>query len=138
MLLLQVAGCDFGEPEDVEYGGVPLSMGPRVVMLPSFATSTQDLRRKAGPGVKVSSRRSDLYVYSTVLVFVMEVLLLVYLFCLAFFIFYGFVLVSRRGTTKIYLLHVEERRGEVGCNPIQVLYRMQVSPGGENALHRNT
>ncbi|CAN0472971.1 unnamed protein product, partial [Scytosiphon promiscuus] len=52
----QAAGCELGEPELVEFAGVPLSMGPRVVMHPSFATSTEDLRNKAGPGVKVSSR----------------------------------------------------------------------------------
>lgn len=46
-----------GEPEPVEFAGVPLSMGPRVVLQPSFATTTEDLRKKTGPGVKVSSRR---------------------------------------------------------------------------------
>ncbi|CAM9710626.1 unnamed protein product [Laminaria digitata] len=51
------AGCELGEPELVEFASVPLSMGPRVVMHPSFATNTEDLRSKAGPGVKVSSRR---------------------------------------------------------------------------------
>ena len=88
LLLLHVAGWDFGEPEDVEYVGVPLSLGPRVVMLTSFATSTQDLRRKAGPGVKVSSRRSDLYVNSYLCW--KEVLLLVCLFlsCLLCFLLF--------------------------------------------------
>lgn len=61
---MQVSGCEFGEPEFVEFGGVTLSMGPRVVILPSFATSSDDLRRKAGPGVKVSSRRSGLSIDS--------------------------------------------------------------------------
>ncbi|CAN0327445.1 unnamed protein product, partial [Hapterophycus canaliculatus] len=50
----QAAGCELGEPEDVEFAGVPLSMGPRVVLQPSFATTTADLRKKAGPGVKVT------------------------------------------------------------------------------------
>lgn len=56
----QAAGCELGEPEDVEFAGVPLSMGPRVVMEPSFATTTKDLREKTGPGVQVSSRRQAL------------------------------------------------------------------------------
>lgn len=55
--LLQAGGCELGEPETVEFAGVPLSMGPRVVLQPSFATTTGDLRKKTGPGVKVSSRR---------------------------------------------------------------------------------
>ncbi|CAN0307895.1 unnamed protein product, partial [Ectocarpus sp. 6 AP-2014] len=54
--LQMAAGCEVGEPEDVEFAGVPLSMGPRVVLEPSFATSTADLRAKAGRGVKISSR----------------------------------------------------------------------------------
>ncbi|CAM9307727.1 unnamed protein product [Pylaiella littoralis] len=54
--LQMAAGCELGEPEAVEFAGVPLSMGPRVVLQPSFATTTEDLRKKTGPGVKVSSR----------------------------------------------------------------------------------
>eukprot|EP00752_Nemacystus_decipiens_P003634 g3349.t1 len=54
---LQVAaGCEMGEPEAVEFAGVPLAVGPRVVLQPSFATTTKDIREKTGPGVKVSSR----------------------------------------------------------------------------------
>lgn len=55
--LFQAAGCDFGKAQSVEFAGVPLSVGARVVLQPSFASTTEDLRTKAGPGVKVSSRR---------------------------------------------------------------------------------
>lgn len=53
----QAAGCIFGEPKNVEFEGVPFALGPKVVMQPSFATCTDDLRRKAGPGVQVSTNR---------------------------------------------------------------------------------
>jgi len=54
--LLRIAGEHCGvsplnipEPESAEFGGVKYQMGPRIVMMPSFAISLEELKRKLEP-----------------------------------------------------------------------------------------
>ncbi|KAG5181643.1 nucleotide-diphospho-sugar transferase [Tribonema minus] len=49
------AGAAFGAPRHIEFEGVPLDLGPLLVLSPSFAITTNDIRRKFGKDVKVST-----------------------------------------------------------------------------------
>ena len=42
--IAEATGAQFGEPKQYEFEGVPFEMGPRVVMSPSFALTTADIK----------------------------------------------------------------------------------------------
>jgi hypothetical protein len=54
---LRAAGVEVGDPTVVTLSGIPLDLGARVVLSPSFAVTTEELGRKLGAGpVRLSSR----------------------------------------------------------------------------------
>jgi UDP-sugar pyrophosphorylase len=53
--LATCTGAHIGEPKVVEFGGVPFSLGPRIIMSTNWALTTADLRQKLLPEVQISS-----------------------------------------------------------------------------------
>mmetsp|Transcript_6451 Transcript_6451/g.11349 ORF Transcript_6451/g.11349 Transcript_6451/m.11349 type:complete len:704 (+) Transcript_6451:148-2259(+) len=54
--LAEATGATVGAPVPVEYAGVTFELGPKVVLHPSFAVTTAQLRAKVRGAVKVSGR----------------------------------------------------------------------------------
>ena len=44
--MLRAIGVDVASPQQVEWDGVTVEQGPRVVLMPSFATSSVELRQQ--------------------------------------------------------------------------------------------
>ena len=60
--LMNLAGASMAKAEDVTFNNITLPAGPRVVLHPTFACTFDELKRKVGEGVKVTSPGSVLVV----------------------------------------------------------------------------
>lgn len=53
--ITEVCGCSIGPALSYEFGGIPLEIGAHIILSPSFATTTKDLRNKISKNVSISS-----------------------------------------------------------------------------------